>query len=174
MTDCIIDTNVLLVASGKCDHVSPDQQLTVIDWLAAFRKDVQRKVVLDPYLKHGIWEEYNHKMTGQDYGLQVIAEKLQSARFVEIEFDAHGHGVLSDDLEKVDPSDRKFVAVALMDISQGGSSLIINAIDSDWEKCKGELHSVGIVVEEILESPSDDKRTITVKSQAKRSNKTKK
>ena len=174
MVDCIIDTNVLLVASAKCDHVSPDQQLTVIDWLDAFRKDVQRKAVLDPYLEHGIWEEYNNKMTGQDYGLQVIAEKLQFARFLDIEFDAHGHGVLSDDLEKVDPSDRKFVAVALKDISQGGSSLIVNAIDSDWEKCKGVLESVGIVVEQLIDGFCDDKRKSETKSQTKRSSKTKK
>ena len=173
MADCIIDTNVLLVASGKCDHVSPDQQLTVIEWLDAFRKDVQRKVVLDSYFKHGIWEEYNHKMTGQDYGLQVIAEKLQFARFVEIDFDVHGHGLLSDDLEKVDPSDRKFVAVALMDKAQGGSSLIVNAIDSDWEKCKGELDSVGIHVEQILDSLCGEKQAVPAKSQTKRSSKTK-
>ena len=62
MVDCIIDTNVLLVASA-CDpgshfddsgHVPAEQQVIVLDWLLAFRMDVQRKLVLDQCFK--IWD----------------------------------------------------------------------------------------------------------------------
>ena len=185
MADCIIDTNVLLVASA-CDpgshfddsgHVPAKKQMVVLDWLKAFRKDGSRCIVLDQSMnrKGSIWKEYHHKMSGQDYGLMVIVEKLQSCqvRFLDIMYDSHDNGLLPASLEILDPSDRKFVAVALMDKAQGGSSLIVNAIDSDWEKCKGELGSLGIHVEQILDSRCDEKHAVPAKSQTKRSSKTK-
>ena len=183
MTDCIIDTNVLLVASA-CDpgshfddsgHVPAEQQEIVLDWLMAFRMDGQRKLVLDQSFK--IWDEYHNQMTrGQDIGSLVVTEKLLSARFVDIEFDRHGHGKLPGELEKIfhDLSDRKFVATAMKDYENGDQSVIVNAVDSDWCDWEATLKDAGIVVEEILESPSDVKRTVTVKSQTKRSSKTKK
>jgi hypothetical protein len=161
--DHIIDTNVLLVASAwdnsriDCRQVTPQEMLYVFNWLVAFRKDSQSKLVLDPYLKHGIYEEYHHKMTGQDFGLMVVKEKLQFARFVEIEFDGNGHACLHAELEKpagfekIDPSDRKFVAVALKDLSQGGHSMIINAVDSDWRDCEEALKREGITVKNLIE-----------------------
>ena len=124
MGDHIIDTNVLLVASArhpgstfKDSQVPAEQQQMVLDWVMEFRKDGQRKMVLDRLWR--IWTEYHHKMTGQDLGLLVVTEKLQSdlVRFVDVAYDEHGHGCLPPDLEEAvhDLSDRKFVAAALID-----------------------------------------------------------
>ncbi|MEI8360322.1 MAG: hypothetical protein WCH13_17780, partial [Deltaproteobacteria bacterium] len=54
MTGHVIDTNVLLVASAAepyspfdDSHVPPTEQLAVLDWLAAFRADESREIVID-------------------------------------------------------------------------------------------------------------------------------
>ncbi len=161
MGDHIIDTNVLLVASAqhpgspfKDSQVPAEQQQVVLDWLIAFRKDHRRKVVLDQFFK--IWEEYNNKITGQDIGLLVVAEKLQSSllRTVDIAYDEHGHGCLPPELEEVvhDRSDRKFVAVAWIDRSQGGESTIVNAVDSDWADWEESLKPFGITVRHLIDA----------------------
>ena len=101
MTDCIIDTNVLLVASAldptspfdDSEHVSPEAKQKVFDWLKEFRDDAGRSLVLDQTFR--IWDEYHNKLSrGQDYGSHVVTDKLQrsAVRFHEIEFDADGHG----------------------------------------------------------------------------------
>ena len=160
MADYIIDTNVLLVASAqhlgslfKDSDVPVEQRKIVLDWLMAFRADGQGKVVLDQFFK--IWEEYNNKMTGQDIGLLVVTEKLQSSllRTVDIAYDEHGHGCLPAKLEKVvhDQSDRKFVAVAWIDRSQGGESTIVNAVDSDWADWEERLKPFGIAVRHLID-----------------------
>ena len=167
MGDCIIDTNVLLVASAKSDHVPVEQQEIVLDWLMTFRKNGQCKIVLDHFWK--IWEEYNHKMTGQDIGLMVVTEKLQqSARFVEVEYDKHGHGCLPRELEKVvhDRSDRKFVAAAISDLTNGSQSKIINAVDSDWCDWEMALNRAGIVVEHLIDGFCDDNHQSETKRQS--------
>jgi hypothetical protein len=158
MTHHIIDTNVLLVASAHHPD-SPFQESSlpaelmqqVLDWLMAFRKDGRRTVVLDQFFK--IWDEYHNKMTGQDIGLMVVTEKLQTAVVVDIEYDRDGHGRLPPGLEVVvhDRSDRKFVAVALEHLSQGGKSTIVNAVDTDWHAWDTALKSCGITVTHLVE-----------------------
>jgi hypothetical protein len=157
--DHVIDTNVLLIASAlhpgspfKDSNVPAEQQQVVFDWLMEFRKNGQRKMVLDQSLK--IWEEYHNKMTrGQDIGSLVIAEKLQFARFVEIAYDKDGHGCLPEKLEEVvdDRADRKLVAVALTDVDQGEQSSIVNASDTDWYRWENALNQAGVVVEQVID-----------------------
>lgn len=163
MSDCIIDTNVLLVASAhhpgspfEDSDVPARHMQVVLDWLMAFRKDSQSKIVLDDFWE--IWKEYHHKMTGQDIGLIVVAEKLQSARFVGVEYDEHGHGRLSETLELVvhDRSDRKFVAAAHIDRRNGDQSRIVNAVDSDWCAWESALKAEGIDVEHLIGDLCDD------------------
>jgi hypothetical protein len=160
LSDCIIDTNVLLVASASdpkspfndSDHVPPDQKRIVLDWLIEFRKDASRKLVLDQSFK--IWDEYHNQMIrGQDIGSLIVAEKLQSARFVDISFDEQGHGCLPGDLGRVlhDLSDRKCVAAALSDVSNGNQSKIVNAVDTDWCDWEKALGEAGVEIEHIIE-----------------------
>ena len=180
MSDCIIDTNVLLVASasdpsspfGDSDHVPLDHQELVLKWLIDFRVDGQRKLVLDQSFK--IWDEYHNQMTrGRDIGSLIVTEKLQSARFVDIEFDEHGHGALPRGLEQIfhDLSDRKFVATALADLANGDRSTIINAVDSDWCGWEASLKREGIVVEHLIDGFCDEKRKDPTKSRVKKRSK---
>lgn len=176
MGDCIIDTNVLLVASAQHpgspfeDSDVPEVHMRIVlDWLMAFRKNSQCNIVLDHFWK--IWEEYHHKMTGQDIGLMVVTEKLQlaSVRFVDVEYDKNGHGCLPRGLENVihDRSDRKFVAAALSDLTNGSRSKIINAIDSDWCDWEKALKRAGIIVQHLIGGLCDDKRQSGTKRQSK-------
>ena len=127
MADCIIDTNVLLVASA-CDpgshfddsgHVPAKKQMVVLDWLKAFRKDGSRCIVLDQSMnrKGSIWKEYHHKMSGQDYGLMVIVEKLQSCqvRFLDIMYDLHDNGTVDAQVADLPPRDQVFAGVRVDD-----------------------------------------------------------
>jgi len=161
VADHIIDTNVLLVASAqhpgspfKDTDVPVEQKEKVFKWLMEFRKDGQRKMVLDQSFK--IWEEYHNKMTrGQDIGSLVVTEKLQLslARFVDIPYDKDGHGCLPTKLEQVvhDLADRKLVAVALEDVAQGLQSRIVNASDGDWYDWEHALDEAGVVVEQVID-----------------------
>jgi len=161
--DHIIDTNVLLVASAqdaeqggdshfKDSDVPAEQKQKVLKWLIDFRDDHERTLVLDRSFK--IWDEYHNKMTrGQDLGSLVVAEKLQFARFVDISFDENDHACLPADLEKVvhDRADRKLVAVALTDASQGCQNNIVNACDCDWYDWEVALNQAGVVVLQLIE-----------------------
>lgn len=156
MADHLVDTNVLCAAStadpgsryGGTDHVPPEALKLALDWLAAFRRDRSRSLVLDRTFF--IMREYRNKLTDQDLGLLVVMEKLRTARFHAVEFDQDGHAVLPETLAGVvhDLSDRKFVAVALAD---GGRSTIVNACDTDWYDWEQALADVGVVVEQLAD-----------------------
>ena len=154
MPDCVVDTNVLLVASAAepfspfaDTHVPPGQQRIVFEWLAAFRRDTTRRLALDDAWR--IYEEYRNRLTDQDFGLLAIHDKLQTARIVTLEWDAAGYAVVPAALQTSDPSDRKFLGVALSDPA---TIVIVNAADSDWLEVERELDAAGVRVVHLLES----------------------
>lgn len=154
MPDHVVDTNVLLVASAAHPyspfddtHVPVAEQRVVFDWLARFREDDERRLVLDDDWR--IYEEYRHQLTEQDYGLQVVHEKLQAClRAVPCQWDGGGHAIVPAALQGCDASDRKFVAAALTDPA---TITIVNATDSDWVHIEDALRAAGVVVEHIVE-----------------------
>lgn len=152
MADHLVDTNVLIVGSAAVEpayadvSVGVDGIALVFAWLTDFRDDVTRKLVIDELWK--IYEEYNHKLNGQHFGLQVVHHKLQAALRVEhVQYDHEGYGVVPASLAAVDNSDKKFVAAALNDPE---TMHIINAADSDWKQHEAALSAHGIVVVELL------------------------
>jgi len=153
VTAHVIDTNVLLVASAAEpyspfdeSHVPPAEQAAVLDWLAAFRADESREIVIDDFFE--IYKEYRHRLTDQDYGLQVVHEKLQTARFVGLEWDADGMAVVPPAFAAFDRSDRKLLAAALVDPA---AISIVNAVDSDWLEIETELREAGVTVVQVLD-----------------------
>jgi hypothetical protein len=169
MPDHIIDTNVLLVASAHdpgspfkdSDHVPVKHRQGVFEWLASFRRDNTRQVVLDQNFT--IYNEYRNKMSDQDFGLQVMKTKMELflLRQVNIDYDSDGKGALPRDLKQVvyDEDDRKMVAVALAD---HGRSTIVNACESDWYDWEEALNQAGVVIEHLIDdwcrSKWNDKR----------------
>lgn len=153
MSDHVVDTNVLLIASAAHPYspfddsdVSADQRKLVLDWLRAFGQDSERLLVLDSLFR--IYQEYRNKLSGQDLGLMVIDEKLRSMRAVEVAYDQHGVAQVPATLSAMDPSDRKFAAAAIAD---GGNSSIVNAADSDWAAITQQLAALGVAVEQLLD-----------------------
>jgi len=156
MSDCVLDTNVLLVASAAhpfspwddANHVPPDEQKKVFEWLAKFRTDSGRAIVFDDLF--AIYEEYRHKLTDQDFGLQVVHEKMQaSLRQVDLEWDDDDHAIVPDAFQTFDRSDRKFLAAALRDPE---NIAIVNAADTDWLYFEKELEAAGVRVVHVIEA----------------------
>lgn len=152
MADHLVDTNVLIVGSAAIEpkytdiSVDADGIEVVFNWLTAFRDDASRKLVLDEVWK--IYEEYNNKLDGQHFGLQVVHHKLQAClRSEPVAYDGGGYGVVPAALAAVDNSDKKFVAAALNDPA---NIHIVNAADSDWRQHEVALKAHSIVVVELL------------------------
>ena len=154
MTDHVIDTNVLLVASAAHPyspfvdtHVPARERQIVFDGVADFRAS-DRHLVLDQMFE--IFEEYQNRMTGQDYGLLVVHGKMEKAlRQVQVSYEADGTADVPAEFGALDRSDRKFLAAALAD---EGRSTIVNAADTDWFAIEGECEAHGVVVEHLIEA----------------------
>jgi len=160
----LVDTNVLLTASGMATHVPERQVATVSAWLSQFRHDPDAFLLLDsegpPLItKTRIIEEYQRKMPTSAFGWQVIKSKLemQKYRCYKIAYEGtapHEYAVLPPTLTRarIDLSDRKFVAVALEHIRMYPRQrcLIVNATDSDWAHYASILRQHFIEVEQLL------------------------
>lgn len=156
MNEHVLDTNVLLVASAADpylpwegdSHVPAEQQSAVFEWLAEFKADPERAIVLDDLLS--IYEEYLNKLTPQHFGLLVINEKMQQAlmRQVELARDDDGIPVVPTAFQTFDRSDRKFLAAALTDPEQ---IAIVNAADTDWLYFEEQLEAAGVKVLHVIE-----------------------
>ncbi len=166
MTDWVVDTNVLLVATRAVLGRPPraleqrgedvpvaaaaDQQ-AVYDWLEAVRRSPQECVVLD-CIHDLIKSEYANKLDKNEYGRMVIAEKLTKGQYraVEVLCDDDGYAIiLHEHAEEVfDREDRKMVAAALE-----ANSAIANACDTDWCELehRGTLTLIGVNVHHIIE-----------------------
>jgi hypothetical protein len=156
MPDHIIDTNVLVVASTTLQSEVPtEHRQSVVDWLSEFRRDARRLLTLDA--AWSIWSEYRNNCGSTDgerqqsFGFRVAADKLQTARWLSIDFDGDGHAVLPKALALAirDRSDRKFVAVALAD---EGKSSIVNASDTDWYGAEEALKEHGVMLQQLIDA----------------------
>ena len=152
VADVVIDTNVLLVASAAHPyspfsetHVPVELRERVFDWLAEFRADAGSLLALDMAME--IYREYRNRLTDQDYGLQVVHERMATARLVEIGFDGDGWALVPGVCDGLDRSDRKFLAVALDDPT---TISIVNAADTDWLEISECLAATGARVVQLL------------------------
>ncbi len=151
----IVDTNVPVVANGHSQQASPGCIGACIGRLDKLRRE-DILVLDDGWI---ILREYIHNLrsTGQpgvgDAFLQWVLTNQRNPRRCELvhiivhEGPGEGHLVeFPDDAELVgfDPSDRKFVAVAL---AHAERPPIVNAVDRDWWDYRDPLSKHGINVE---------------------------
>jgi|ERR1044072_4210082 hypothetical protein len=160
----LIDTNVLLAASGMATHLSHTQSATVSEWLSQFRHDENAFLLLDSegapgITKTRIIEEYQRKMAKSEFGWQVIKSKLETQKYrcYKIAYEgtpSNEYAVLPPTLTRgwTDPSDRKFVAVALEHIRvyPRQRCMIVNATDTDWALNASVLRQHFIEVQQLL------------------------
>ena len=149
----VIDTNVLIVANNReSEHASPACIISCVKWLQNFEKsgilvidskwliinEYKKKVnqsgqpgVGDAFLK---WILINHNNPQRCQ--QVSITKISEHEFKEFP--------KSESLKKFDPSDRKFVAVALTHTQRPAIAI---AIDRGWNRHQKPLHEHGIEIE---------------------------
>lgn len=167
MTEWVLDTNVLLVATravlgrpprhlarrGEDVPVTSNAELqAVYNWLEALRRAPDAYVVLD--MPHDLIKgEYANKLEKDEYGRMVIAEKLTRGHYrpVEVEVDENGHALILHKCagDIFDLEDRKMVAAAIE-----ASVAIVNACDTDWCELehRGSLERLGLVVHHLIEA----------------------
>jgi predicted nucleic acid-binding protein len=160
----LIDTNVLLAASGMATQLRPYQVAAVSEWLSQFQRDGDAFLLLDsegaPLItKTRIIEEYQRKMQKSAFGWQVIKSKLEARKYLcyRVAYEGtspHEYAVLPQTLTREwrDPADRKFMAVALAHIRiyPRQRCRIVNATDTDWSHCISILRQHFIEVEQLL------------------------
>lgn len=157
----VVDTNVLIAASAA-DPVTPkDIDATPEDpllrqkiwqWLTEFESS-DTHLVLDKQMK--IFDEYENKLGFNDYGIQVIINKMSTGSIdnVDVAYDHDGHGILPNELIPIvhDLADRKMVAAALESLNLNGESGLAFAGDTDWHEWEIALIRAGITLEPIIE-----------------------
>lgn len=163
----VVDTNVLIAASAAdpaqshpIDATPDDPALRqqVWAWLHAFETGPSH-LVLDAEGK--IFDEYQHKLGFNDYGLQVIMQKWSTVAVdtVSLRYDADGHAELPTALAGVvhDLADRKMVAAALQAYTDFGEGCVAFAGDTDWHDWEAVLLAHHIALEPIIEAWSRQK-----------------
>jgi hypothetical protein len=151
----IVDTNVLIVANARdC----PQADLACIADCAKFLRQIQDSddwiLVLDS--AWNIIKEYKNKVsqsgqpgTGDAFLKWVLVNYANRQRCELIKITPAGENQFVEfpadrELSKFDPSDRKFVAVAL---THPDRPPIYNAVDSDWKIYESALKNHGIQIE---------------------------
>lgn len=147
----VVDTNVLLVANG-----GPDHPRSCVLACAGRLKEIQESgcVVLDE--SHEILSEYAKKqqLQGQPgigflFWKWLLDTKLspnhcQFVKITRLEPEGYEEFPEHEGLAKFDPSDKKFVAVA---VAQGAWPPIYQASDSKWWGWKEALQQCKITVD---------------------------
>ena len=152
MTSVVVDTNVGVVANERHAGASPDCVIACVDALERIVRGNNRLALDDRW---EILNEYLRYMasSGQPgpgdafvkWALNNLANPERCER-VPIDRIAEGQYLpFPDDpsLASFDPSDRKFVAVAL---ASEARPPILNAVDSDWWHAREALARAGVEV----------------------------
>lgn len=139
----VVDSNVWAIMDNPEEKAC---SLACVEWGSSFSKG-DEQLAVDKTWK--IITEYRATIKkgglAERYLNEFFAHPWDRIVFVSIEFDRDGHAVTDANLIS-DPSDRKFVAVAL---HFNPPALIINATDTDWEKDRDTLTAAGIRVQEL-------------------------
>jgi hypothetical protein len=152
MAEVVIDTNVLLVAEGLHDDVSPECVLACVERLQAIMKS-STVVIDDAYRVIG---EYQNKLDvkrGKGVGAaflkwlvqnQANAKRVARVALTEMLNDHFAEFPVPALQTSFDPSDRKFPAVAN---AHPAKPPILQAVDSKWLRWWPDLAAAGIQIE---------------------------
>lgn len=150
----VVDTNVAISANGKDGKGEPAQaslecQLICSEWLANCRNIHialdDADLIMDEYKKHlsyagqpGVGDMFFRYL--HDY--QHASDKIYRVKITPIEDENRGFEELPEN--QVDPSDRKFLATAVV-----AKAVIVNATDSDWKEENSLLEALAIEVRQL-------------------------
>jgi hypothetical protein len=153
MKSVVIETNVIAVANELAGQADVDCIAACIDALLIAQK--KRKVVIDSgqllfqeYFKYA--NRSGQPRTGDAFikwlwDNQANIKRVESVNITQRTSDPTNFQEFPSDssLNQFDPSDRKFVAVAL---ASKRSPIILNAVDSDWWEFRDQFKANGVKV----------------------------
>lgn len=134
MKNVVVDSNVAVVANGRDTHANEDCQLTCISELEHVVR--QRRVAIDT--GDFIFAEYRNHLhfsgrpgTGDMFFKFLFDNRYNPKRVFRVTINPSGEdrGFAELPPNRLDPSDRKFLAVAAV-----AQAPILNATDSDWKE----------------------------------------
>ena len=150
----VVDANVPIVASDRSSHADATCVLACVRALS----DIQQSgmIVLDDEMM--ILREYmtHLNMRGQPgvgdaffkwvWENQAVPSRCEQVTLVRTTDDPEGFSAFPRDpsLSAFDPSDRKYVAVAL---ASHNSPTVLNAVDTDWWQHRETLAKHGVQIE---------------------------
>jgi len=164
MAEVVFDTNVPTVANGQAGQASEACEEACIDRLLESRaRDVvlvdDGGLILAEYQRHlahrgqpGAGDAF-FKWLWDNQGNEAHCRRIH---ITPIEDDSRSFLEFPDDprLRTFDPSDRKFVAVA---VASGSEATVVNASDTDWWSAREALseHRVNVdfLCPELMQSP---------------------
>ena len=145
MTPVVVDTNVAIVANGRDTHADDNCRLKCMQRLKSL---VENEVIAidDGNL---ILDEYRRRLSfaggpglGDAFFRHVFNNQHQADRVRRVTVtpnDERGFEELPDNA--LDPSDRKFLAVARV-----AKAVVLNAVDSDWGEQAALMDELGVKV----------------------------
>lgn len=147
----VIETNVAISANGKNTHSSLECQLACVVFLSSVvaKKELiaidDLGLILEEYAKHlnysgqpEVGDEFFKYLHDHQYYPQRVSRVNITPNAVQ------GRGFDELPANSMDPSDRKFLAVALV---SGG--VVVNALDSDWHENIEEINRMGVEVRQL-------------------------
>ena len=150
MTAFVVDTNVLVVANGRKTHADEPCQ----DWCRKKIESVLKDGIIAIDDKNEILSEYGRHLS--DSGLSGLGNAFYKHLFIYQGYrdrvlripitnsadDRRGFDELPENT--LDPSDRKFLAVAAK-----AKAVLLNATDSDWDEQKALIDKVGVKLDQL-------------------------
>ena len=164
MSAVVIDTNVLHVANQNAPQAGPECILRVVERLESVR--MNERVCLDAtgFILQEYIDQRFHFSGQPGFGdaffrwLYQNQANLDVCEIVEIHAIGNTGKNFTEfpgdvELAGFDPSDRKFVAVAL---TSENSPAVLNAVDSDWWYFRDALENAGVDVEFLCPEQFED------------------
>jgi len=156
----VVDSNVAIVANGKANHASKQCELRCVEFLEAAVSDKLKYIVcLDLHGK--IVDEYRSYLSysGQpgtgDIFFKFLHDNMYGDKRVKLvsitPIDDETRGFDELPVNTLDPSDRKFLAVARV-----AKAKIVNATDSDWHEQHALTKSLHVAVEQLCPEHATD------------------
>lgn len=150
MTDFVVDTNVAIAANGRDTHADENCRLTCIETLETICSEAT--VILDD--ANLIFNEYRENLSfagapgvGDAFFKHVFSHMYGGTRVrqvaITVSNDVH-RGFEELPNNEFDPSDRKFLAVAVV-----AQATILNATDSDWSEQESLMCDLRVSVRQL-------------------------
>lgn len=156
MNAFVVDTNVAIVANGRDTHADISCQLSCVERLENLTRQGVAAVdtqglILAEYAKHLFWS--GGPGVGDAFFKFLVDRQHADQRVWQVpithcEDERQGFKELPEN--EFDPSDRKFLAVAVV-----ANAVVLNATDSDWAEQASLMEALDVQVDQLCPQHAD-------------------